>query len=86
MEIKAQTLGGKEQTDHQAELRKLKEEERNEEAQAEKLASRSEALKGEYSQESESLVKQLEIQLMAERENMRLHQARLNHEAAAYKA
>ena len=46
MEAKAQTIGDKEQTEFQAELRKLKEEERNEEAQAEKLVSRSEALKG----------------------------------------
>ena len=47
MEATAQTTGEKEQTEFKAELRKLKEEERNEEAQAEKLASRSEALKGE---------------------------------------
>ena len=39
METQAQTVGGLEQTEYQAELRKLKEEERNEQAQAEELVS-----------------------------------------------
>ena len=70
MEARAQTIRDKEHTEFQAGLRKLKEEERNEEAQAEALVSKGEYLKGEYTQERESLVKQLEIRLMAERERV----------------
>ena len=42
MEAQAQSVGEKEQSDFQAELRKLKDEERSEEAQAQASVSRSE--------------------------------------------
>ena len=44
MEIQAKTVGGLEQTEFQAELRKLKEEERNEQAQAEEFVSQGNRL------------------------------------------
>ena len=46
MEAQAQSVGEEEQSDFKAELRKLKEEERSEEAQAQALVSRSENLRG----------------------------------------
>ena len=54
MEAQAQSVGEKEQSDFKAELRKLKDEERSEEAQAQALVSRSEHLKGEFAHERES--------------------------------
>ena len=73
MEIQARTVGGLEQTECQAELRKLKEEERNEQAQAEELVSQGNRLQKEYTRERENLVRQLETRLTAERERERVN-------------
>ena len=71
METQAQSVGEKEQSDFRTEIRKLKDEERSEEAQAQFLVSRSEYLKGQFARERESLVKHLETRLMVERERER---------------
>ena len=86
MEAQAKTVGSQEQTEYQAEIRKLKEEEQSEQAQAEELVSQGNNLQREYARERENLVRQLETRLTAERESMQLQQGRLNLEATAYKA
>ena len=68
METTALAAGERERADITAELRSLKEEERSEEAQAQALVSKSENLKQEFARERDSMVRQLEARLMAERE------------------